>query len=428
VKRTTRHRWMAGLVGLASVPAMTLIADGGVAQAVTGYHTSAAGVRVRQGPSTQTGIVNTIAAAGTAIDIACQVGGQQVTASGFGTSTVWDQLNGWNGYISDLFVRETLYGAFDSRIPKCGAPAPSSPAPAAPGFRVSSLTATHSAPTFNPSTATGSIAVGTAVSIGCQNYGTKAGGSFVWDNVPGRGFISDANVIGTPFNAFDPAIPRCTGLNFQPVDCSKTLFLGARGSGDGFGPENVGTAGSPVQVTRNLLAARGANLDVSGTIYPAQSVDQLKVGGVGGLAAYIQGENQGVAVMLANLRDRTDGNVCGVENTRSILVGYSQGAMVVSDAIFQMTTRERQTIVGVVTYGNPYYHQGVNGGQGSSGLPVTLQARGPYPDGVNALSKDYCRQDIVCKFGGNLAEHSNYVTPGPDVAEGAAFLAGRLGL
>jgi hypothetical protein len=161
----------------------------------------------------------------------------------------------------------------------------------------------------------------------------------------------------------------------------------------------------------------------TGTIYEAQDVSILPWD----LKDYFAGVDHGVAVMLANLRARTDGNVCGWQNTKSVLVGYSQGALVVGRAIQGMTPQERATIVGVVTYGNPKYAQGVNGGTGSSGFGI-LGAGAPYPNGVNNRSRDYCRQDIVCKAGSlNKAEHMRYVTPGPQVANGAAYLASLFG-
>lgn len=398
------------VIGVAAV-----ILPSGAAQALGGFHTSGNSVRVRAGASTQASQVSFIPAAGTAIDIACQTAGQTVSLPGWGTSPIWDKLNGYGGgYISDLFVRETTYARFDPRLPQCGA------SPATSAFVTSATADVHAAPSFNASVI-GSIGAATAVSIICQNYGTKVGGSFIWDRV-GSGFISDAYVVGTPFNAFDGRLRRC-GLNYQPVDCSKVLFLGARGSGEPFGPENLGDSQSPVQRTRDLLAARGVSLDVAGTIYEAQDVSILPWD----VKDYFAGVDHGVDVMLANLRARTDGNVCGWQNTKSVLVGYSQGALVVGTAIQRMSLQERATIVGVVTYGNPRYAQGVNGGSGSSGFGI-LGPGTAYPDGVNKRSRDYCRQDIVCKAGSlNKAEHMRYVTPGPDVANGAAFLASLFG-
>jgi uncharacterized protein YraI len=405
-------RVVAVMLVVVSLVAAALASPAG---AVAGYHTSANSIRVRAGASTQTAQINTISNAGTPIDIACQAAGETVTASGFGTSGVWDLLNGYNGFISDLFVQETPYGQFDFRIPRC-----ESQPPPPPAYSTSTTVALRAAPSFNAS-AIGSVPANAAIAIACQTYGTAVDGSFIWDKV-GSGFISDFYVNGTPYNAFDVRLPQC-GLGYRPVDCSKVLFLGARCSGEEFGPENLGDANSPVQVTRNLLAQRGASIDVAGTIYPAQSVDILPWD----VADYRAGEQQGVAVMLANLRARTDGNVCGWQHTKSVLVGYSQGAMVVSDAVFQMTSLERRTIAGIVTYGNPFYQQGVNGGTGSTGQGL-LGGHGSYPDGVSTISRDYCRQDFVCKRGStNRAEHSRYVNPGPEVANGAAFLAAVLG-
>jgi Cutinase len=401
------------LVLAGGVATTTFFATTGTAQALGGYHTSAYSIRVRAGASTQTAQISSILTAGTGIDIACQTGGESVTAAGFGTSPIWDKLNGYGGgYISDLFVQETPYAQFDPRLPRCGTPPPT--------YVTTAYAPVHSAPSFNATTV-GSIGAGAAVTITCQNNGTKYGGSFIWDRI-GSGYVSDIYINGTPFNAFDAHIPRC-GLGYQPVDCHKVLFLGARGSGEPFGAENLGDPNSPVQVTRNILASRGVSLDVAGTIYPAQSVSILPWD----VTDYFAGVTQGTHVLLANLRTRTDGNVCGWQNTKSVLVGYSQGALVVGNAIQQMTSQERATIVGVVTYGNPRYHQGVNGGSGSSGNGI-LGAGGAYPNGVNNRSRDYCRQDIVCKAGStNKAEHMRYVTPGPQVANGSTYLASLFG-
>jgi hypothetical protein len=115
--RTRGARPMAA-AGVATLAALTFGTSS--ALAVGGYHTSGAGVRVRATASSQATQVSAIATTGTAIDISCQLKAETVTATGFGTSAVWDKLNGYgNGYISDLFVRETPYGQLDSRLPVC---------------------------------------------------------------------------------------------------------------------------------------------------------------------------------------------------------------------------------------------------------------------------------------------------------------------
>jgi hypothetical protein len=135
------------------------------ASAVTGYHTSASSVRVRAGASTQTAQINQISAAGTTIDIGCQAVGETITASGFGTSAVWDYLNGYGGYISDLFVQETPYAVFDPRIPRCGVvtpppPPPPPPAPAPKGGCVNGVHVFGAQGTDDPQSTTIAAAVG----------------------------------------------------------------------------------------------------------------------------------------------------------------------------------------------------------------------------------------------------------------------------
>jgi hypothetical protein len=258
--------------------------------------------------------------------------------------------------------------------------------------------------------------------VQCQNYGTVVNGSAIWDKVNG-GFISDFYVNGTPFNAFDGRLPRC-GLNYQPVDCSKVLFIGARGSGEPLGPENLGQSGaapSAVQETRNLLAESGIRLDTEGVIYPAYSIDILP-----DWTTWSSGVTQGRDEALRLLRKRTDGNVCGWENTKAVLVGYSQGAMVVGDAIGLMTPQERATILGVVTYGNPYFNPSANGAVGGNGQTGKLGGRAAYPDGLNTRSRDYCRTDIICSYNSlDFDSHLHYQRPNLETTWGSDFLAGQ---
>jgi uncharacterized protein YraI len=123
-RRLSKMRRTATMAVFAT--SLLILLPAAAAQAVGGFHTSFSSVRVRAGASTQTAQVSAVTAAGTAIDIACQIMGERITAVG-GTSAVWDKLNGYaNGYISDLFVRETLYARLDPRLPVCNG-APSGP-------------------------------------------------------------------------------------------------------------------------------------------------------------------------------------------------------------------------------------------------------------------------------------------------------------
>jgi Cutinase len=184
----------------------------------------------------------------------------------------------------------------------------------------------------------------------------------------------------------------------------------------------MGGENDTVMVTYLRLKQRRPDVDEGGVVYTAYPVELLWSGPTY-LAQYLSGVRDGTAKALAVLRKRTDGNVCGWEHTKTVIVGYSSGAWAVGDAIDQMTPEERKTIRGVVTYGNPRYNPSANGASGSQGSGIR-GPRGPYPDGVNMRSRDYCRQERVCKRTSlSDAEHGRYVTPGPDVDNGVAFLA-----
>jgi hypothetical protein len=91
------------------------------ATAVGGYHENGSGVAIRSASNTGAGLITRLGN-GTALDIKCQVLSQTVSAAGYGTSAVWDYLNGpVAGWQSDLFVKETPYAHLDPRLPNCNA-------------------------------------------------------------------------------------------------------------------------------------------------------------------------------------------------------------------------------------------------------------------------------------------------------------------
>jgi len=95
---------------------------------------------VRSGASTSNTAVGSVSN-GQTVSLRCQVVGQQVTVSGFGTSSIWDYIAN-RGYMSDLGIRETRYAQRDPRLPDCNAqPAP----PSSPGRTWGRTEATNSA-------------------------------------------------------------------------------------------------------------------------------------------------------------------------------------------------------------------------------------------------------------------------------------------
>ena len=93
------------------------------ANAVGGYHTAGSGCASELRATTGSAQTASILRLEPPLDIACQIGGENLSAAGWGTSPVWDKLNGYGGgYISDLFVRETLTPSSIHASP-CDAPA-----------------------------------------------------------------------------------------------------------------------------------------------------------------------------------------------------------------------------------------------------------------------------------------------------------------
>lgn len=102
----------------------------GSAQAVSGFHTGDLGVPIHAAASNTSEVTGTIANPGTPIEILCQTLGEKTEIEGRGASNIWNRLAEWNGYVSDLQVRETATNpGFDPRVPQCTQAAPANPAP-----------------------------------------------------------------------------------------------------------------------------------------------------------------------------------------------------------------------------------------------------------------------------------------------------------
>ncbi len=102
------------------------VASASLATAV--YGTGGLGVRLHTAPSALT---FAILADGTPIEVFCQSYGPAVRdpATGF-TSAIWDYVSaggiyrGIEGYMSDLYVRDTFAGSLTPGIPLCGRTSP----------------------------------------------------------------------------------------------------------------------------------------------------------------------------------------------------------------------------------------------------------------------------------------------------------------
>lgn len=141
-----RHRVRAAALTLATVVASTgLAATTDLIAAETAHadmnFTVQGSWTVRSTASVANNAVGSVSN-GQTVSIRCQVVGQQVSVSGYGTSSIWDYIAN-RGYMSDLGIRETRYAQRDPRLPDCNAqPAP----PSSPSRTWGQTTSTNTAP------------------------------------------------------------------------------------------------------------------------------------------------------------------------------------------------------------------------------------------------------------------------------------------
>ncbi|KAL4784122.1 cutinase-domain-containing protein [Aspergillus varians] len=176
-----------------------------------------------------------------------------------------------------------------------------------------------------------------------------------------------------------------SGSNNDVTDntgCKALTFIFARGTSE------LGTMGSIVgpQVASKLNSLTGNKVSVQGLDYPASAAGNADLGASGGpkMAALVE----------QSLKQCPDSKV--------VLGGYSQGAMVVHNAAGKLSSGQ---VVGAVTFGDPFKAQ----------KPSTI-----------ANFKTFCASgDPVCINGANVMAHLSY---GSDADEAAQFLVKAAGL
>ncbi|KAL4789497.1 cutinase [Aspergillus venezuelensis] len=148
---------------------------------------------------------------------------------------------------------------------------------------------------------------------------------------------------------------------------------------------NMGSVVGP-KVGSELDSLTGGKVAIQGVDYPADAAGNAAMGGSGG-------------PKMAELVQTAKKNC---PDTKVVLGGYSQGAMVVHNAAGKLSSGD---VVGAVTFGDPFKDQ--------------------KPDNI-AQFKTWCATgDPVCLNGGNVMAHLSY---GDDAAEAAKFLVNAAGL
>lgn len=205
----------------------------------------------------------------------------------------------------------------------------------------------------------------------------------------------------------------------EPMECSRYLVITARGTGEPAKKQLLAPA------TRAIASARPDETTVMDLDYPADT--DVKEGGT-----------IGARTLIDTLNVQTD--TCPEQ--RFVLLGYSQGALVIGDALSapefrlvgatvgELTADAAERILAIVFFGNPRFVGGEPYDTGSfdpdlNGLlprpPATLEA---FADRL----KDYCvKRDFVCQSSLDLDEegHVAYYDNGMPL-DGAAFVITRL--
>lgn len=118
------------------------------------------------------------------------------------------------------------------------------------------------------------------------------------------------------------------------MPCQDITIIGARGSGEVMGgPHRMG-ATTGTAVARTIAGLRGYRVGVASLVYDAQAVDLLAVDP----KKYFAGLNEGVATAGKLVAERTE----SCRNEKFILVGYSQGAMVMHRLILGVSAEPKK--------------------------------------------------------------------------------------
>ncbi|PNS17741.1 hypothetical protein CAC42_3136 [Sphaceloma murrayae] len=162
--------------------------------------------------------------------------------------------------------------------------------------------------------------------------------------------------------------------------CAALSVIYARGTGEG---GNIGFVAGP-PLFKALKSKLGGEVNLQGVTYPASSAGNANQGGDGGPA----------------MRDLANRALSQCPGTKVVLVGYSQGAMVVHNAVQRQGFAAAQ-VAAAVLFGDPLIKQSV----------------GAVPA---AKVKQFCAPaDSICGNRGSGAGHTSY---GSNANEAADFI------
>jgi cutinase len=222
------------------------------------------------------------------------------------------------------------------------------------------------------------------------------------------------------------AISRSVARRVSLLSLTAVAFAACTTSGGGVRAAAAPGACTPVEV----LAARGTGEPQSGSIIMgglASGIAQRTQGSVYQVrypagVDYLNGPNQGATDALARLTAQA----AACPDQRYVLVGYSEGAMVMVTLMGRIPANLQSRVAAAVLYGDPYYKSSSPAAAGSAkgranGLVPVLGVPAAYA----GKTRDYCNTgDPVCGGGANVAAHLSYSTYN---TEAVAFAVGKVG-
>jgi len=244
-----------------------------------------------------------------------------------------------------------------------------------------------------------------------------------WDarmTMPRGGFVYTVRRLAVVAAMVAGVLPLITQASSAAtgLPCTPVLVVGARGSGEAFDPGSAGmgpTAYSAYQLLATQLGSVHTATD--GIDYPAQDV--FTAAATAG-ALYQSSVAVGVSRVAADLA----GQLVSCPTQRFVLLGYSQGADVMSSYLQGLVPNPGTTdrailarIAGISLFGDPRFNPadlGIDQGTYSSSLsgmfatwPVNFSLEGArplYSPVTRSLVRSYClKGDLVCNWSASNA-------------------------
>ncbi|GAA1360526.1 cutinase family protein [Catellatospora chokoriensis] len=221
-----------------------------------------------------------------------------------------------------------------------------------------------------------------------------------------------------------PAAPAAAGGT--TTTCAQVVAIAVRGTdeaaGTGTGPfgntYTTGGLGTPAAVTAELKMTSSLQIRSAGLIYHASWDNAVSL-----------------ADGPSHLLDELNALASNCPNTRTVLVGYSQGAAVIAYTLtfykVVMSTTVRNNLAAVVFFGDPGYRQGElfnDPHNTSDGYGIRYRGPGEL-DWVASRLHSYCYEgDTVCDgpYTGNWTVHNNAYDAGQPVQLATQFILNRL--